>query len=312
MYINSFCSISTAGILNPQSHTKDILPLTMPKAVCPEPEYKDLIPPMQLRRMSKPARLGVAAAKLCIQSYNQFMPTSIHVGTAYGMLDDSENFLKRILDQEEQMLNPTAFIQSTHNTVSGQIALSIGCTAHNMTYVHSGHSFESALLDAALFLENVPKNENILVGSIEECTDTSYAILKRFGVYNEDNIAGEGAHFICLSNEKQTGSLAQLKAFGMFKATDKIILAAEIEDFVNIHKNDTVTNDLFLHGLAEAPDVPLFSNAIPYQPFSGKYATMAAFGLIYGCMKLLESEAENCWVLNGFGAYYSILLLSKP
>jgi 3-oxoacyl-[acyl-carrier-protein] synthase II len=309
MYINSFCSITSAGIINQYSTTEDLQPLNAAKVLIVEPDYKDLIPPMQLRRMSKPIRTGVAAAKLCMQSHHNFMPGSIHVGTAYGMLDDSEIFLKKILEQDEQMLNPTAFIQSTHNTVSGQIALSIGCTAHNMTFVHNAHSFENALMDVSLFLNEIDDNDNILVGAVEECTDTSYEILKRFDVYDSTNIAGEGATFFAFSKNKQKESLAKIEAFEIFKAQDTSTLEISITNFKEKHGSSA--DDLFICGTDSNLSKTIFNNAETYQQYSGKYATMSAFGLGYACMKLKESGKERCWLLNGFGNCYSLILLSK-
>ena len=52
----------------------------------------------------------------------------------------------------KNILTPTSFIQSTHNTVGGQIALGLECKGYNFTYVHASISFESALLDAQLQL----------------------------------------------------------------------------------------------------------------------------------------------------------------
>ncbi len=49
-----------------------------------------------------------------------------------------------------------------------------------MTYVHRGLSFESALLDAMMKIEE--GSENILVGAIDEMTETSYIIQQRLGL----------------------------------------------------------------------------------------------------------------------------------
>lgn len=310
MFINSFCSITSAGIFDPYCATEDLQVLQAAKTSATEPDYKDLIPPMQLRRMTKPIRIGIAAARLCMQSNQNFMPRSIHVGTAYGMLEDSENFLKKMIEQEEQMLNPTAFIQSTHNTVSGQIALSIGCTAHNMTFVHKGHSFENALLDASLLLDEADENDQVLVGAVEELTATSYAILKRFGVYNEGgDTAGEGATFFGLSGNKQNESIAAIKALELFKTSDTAVLEANINRFTEKHQGNR--EDLFIKATDKNLDNTLFEHAGNYQSYSGKYATMSAFGLVYACLKLKESEQQHCWLLNESGNHYSIILLSK-
>lgn len=313
MYINSFCSISPAGVLVPASLPTSLQQAMSPRASCLEPDYKELIPAMQLRRMTKPVRTGVAAAKLCLQQADAAMPDAIHVGTAYGMLQDSENFLQKMIAQEEQMLNPTAFIQSTHNTVAGQIALSMGCNAHNMTYVHKAHSFESALMDAALMLEDHPGYQ-VLAGSVDECTDTSYDILKRFGVYGEQNTAGEGATFFALSAKAQNNSIACITAFDMFTASGPVALAAFVTDFLRDKALATDPGDLLLNGI---PDFDLSAtpfaknNIIPYKQYCGDYPTAVSFALALATLKLATNQTARCWILNGFGRHYSIWCLDK-
>ena len=83
-----------------------------------EPDYAKLIDPKVIRRMSRIIRMGVAAALECL---NGATPDAIITGTAYGSLEDTTVFLKRMIDNKEEMLTPTAFIQSTHNTVGAQI-----------------------------------------------------------------------------------------------------------------------------------------------------------------------------------------------
>ena len=58
--------------------------------------------------------------------------------------------MNALMDNREQMLNPTAFIQSTFNTVGAQLALLLKIHAYNVTYVHRGLSFESALIDGII------------------------------------------------------------------------------------------------------------------------------------------------------------------
>jgi len=308
LYIHSFCAISPAGMLNASSHSSAAQTAQGPKAACKEPDYKELIPPMQLRRMSKPVRTGVAAAKLCMKTYSDFMPASIHVGTAYGMLDDSENFLRRMMDQDEQMLNPTAFIQSTHNTVSGQIALSVGCTAHNMTYVHRAHSFENALLDAALMLPELDEDALMLTGAVEECTNTSFAVLERFGVYNEHQAAGEGAVFFCMSGSHREDSVACLQHVEMFNAADDDTANVLLDALLNRYNAEE--HDLFLQS-GDATHAA-FKDTEDYSRYCGKYATMSAWGLAYACLRLRESGLKRCWLLTRFGNQYSLTVLHNP
>ncbi|WP_118972782.1 beta-ketoacyl synthase chain length factor [Taibaiella koreensis] len=310
MYINHFCSISPAGMLVPGVPVATLQQPGPGKAACAEPDYKELIPPMQLRRMTKPVRTGIAAAKHCLGTE---IPGSIHVGTTYGMLQDSEQFLQKMIDQEEQMLNPTAFIQSTHNTVSGQIALSLACTGHNMTYVHKAHSFESAMMDAAMMLAAQP-GEMVLAGAVDECTDTSYTILERFGKYKTGDIAGEGAAFFTLSAHAGADSSAWLRAFDMFVADDDAAVAAQLARFQEQHQLAINHNDILLinaPGLKNAPDICSGIETIDYRRYCGAYPTASSFGLALATALLNEKRTGRCWILSGWGDHYSIFCLDS-
>src|ERR1700712_1574232 len=159
-------------------------------------------------------KMGVAAAKDCLNKANIEMPGAIITGTALGCMEDTITFLTRIVEEHEELLPPTAFIQSTHNTVAAQIALMLKCHGYNNTFVHKGISFESALLDAVMLLKEGDA-DNILVGGTEEMTDTAFKILTRLGLYkrwplsnldliktkSNGTIGGEGATFFVLTNK---------------------------------------------------------------------------------------------------------------
>ena len=82
-----------------------------------------------------------------------------------------------------------------------------------MTYVHRGLSFESALLDAMMKIGE--GSENILVGAIDEMTETSYTIQQRLGVL-KGIAAGEGAQFFLLSREAGEHPLAEIQGIETF------------------------------------------------------------------------------------------------
>lgn len=63
------------------------------------------------------------ASALAMKDANVESVDAIITGTGLGCIEDSEKFLKSILDNKEEFLTPTSFIQSTHNTVGAQIAL---------------------------------------------------------------------------------------------------------------------------------------------------------------------------------------------
>lgn len=264
---------------------------------------------MQLRRMTKPVRTGVASAKLCLQQAGLSQPNAIHTGTAFGMLEDSENFLQKMITQDEQALAPTAFIQSTHNTVAGQIALSLGCNAHNMTYVHKGHSFESAVLDAQLMLQDNP-GFTVLAGAVDECTDTSYDLLNRFNVYEAGTAAGEGAGFFLLSGKASATSLAQIRAFDMFSAADETEARQQVQAFFTRYGIIPESTDLLLNGSPLAASLFADADMVAYKNYCGEYPTASAFALGLA-VQYISAGRNRCWILNRSGRYWSVWCIEK-
>lgn len=76
------------------------------------------------------------------------------------------------------------------NTIGAQIALLTGNHSYNNTYVHRGFSFESALLDAALLLQE-GEASTVLAGAVDEMTPALHAILGRMGCWEKPPPAKE-------------------------------------------------------------------------------------------------------------------------
>ena len=149
-----------------------------------DPGYKDFIPADQIRRMSRIIRMGIASARICLKDAGDPMPDAIITGTGFGCLEDTEKFLGTMIRNNEEFLTPTSFIQSTHNTVAGQIALQLKCHNYNFTYVHRGFSFESALIDAITQI-SLGNFHNALTGGMDELTQSSFSIMERFGLWKK-------------------------------------------------------------------------------------------------------------------------------
>ncbi len=311
MYINSFCSISPSGTLTNSRPYGSLTPIEGDRAYCDEPDYSGLIPPMQLRRMTKPVRTGVAAAKICLQEGGIGQPGSIHVGTAYGMLLDSEVFLQKMIEQDEKMLTPTAFIQSTHNTVSGQIALSIAANVHNMTYVHRGHSFESALLNASLLLQE--EGGNALVGAVEECTDTSFHILNRFPRCRNSAAIGEGAAFFQLRADCDQHSLARIEGCSTF-VTGEAGIDDQVRHFLEANNLSIAASDHVYAGYDRALLIQDFAecNTVHFKDFCGSFPTASSFALALTLLALQqEQQLQRCWIINQTQDYWSIMAIGR-
>jgi len=115
-----------------------------------EPDYTQHIDPRQLRRMARIIKMSVAASSSAMADAGFAQLDAIVTGIGLGCIEDTQEFLRTVITDNETLLSPTAFIKSTHNTIGGQIALLGNHYCYNMTYAHRAFSFESALLDGML------------------------------------------------------------------------------------------------------------------------------------------------------------------
>ncbi|MBT8295081.1 MAG: beta-ketoacyl synthase chain length factor, partial [Gramella sp.] len=222
LFVNGMASISAqpAEIFNddePISYSENILQAL-------DQNYKALIKPMMLRRMTKAVKMGLYCSRKALMEAKVENPDAIMVGTGQGCMQDTEKFMEKMLESGEGLLSPTAFIQSTHNTVSGQIALDLNCKGHNLTFTQNSVSFESALIDAILQVQQDEMN-NVLVGGVDETSKefTGFQYLdgqiKQENIYNLDllysestgTIISESAAFFSLGSQKLPESYAELK-----------------------------------------------------------------------------------------------------
>lgn len=302
MYIKAAAGISPQIsfehiIQAPESYTGNRLK-------CAEPDYSKLIDARMIRRMSRIIKMGVAAAKDCLQQAGITNPGAIITGTAYGCLADTELFLSKMVENNEELLTPTSFIQSTHNTVGAQVALMLKCHNYNNTFVHRGFSFESALLDAVSLLKE-GTIEDVLVGGVDEITDTSHALLSRFGIYKTGNassiqlidnpskgtIAGEGSAFFVLANTTTGNDYAKFEGIDtLYKPSDVEEVSHFINNFLNRHNlkaadidvlltgnNGDINNDKIYTSLSQSIFKGITNQ--PFKQFCGEYPTATAFAL---------------------------------
>lgn len=212
-----------------------------------EPDYKSIIANATLRRrMSRIIKMGVACGLECIESLPSEKVHAIITATGLGCLADTEKFLNTIIENKEQLLNPTPFIQSTFNTIGAQIALLRRIYAYNMTYVHRGLSFESALLDGMMRIDE--GDENVLVGAVDEITPASHTIRQRLGLLKGIR-AGEGAQFFLLGRQPSAGAAAELAGVSTFIRTKSAQEVSErIRYFLQKHRLTLEDIDWFITG----------------------------------------------------------------
>lgn len=321
VYINSASCISVQDTLN-ENILQNLTPensSNIIKAI--EPNYKEFIPPAMIRRMSKTVKMSSIASHYALKEAGIEKPDAIIVGTGMGCSQDSEKFLKNVIDNQEEFLTPTFFIQSTHNTVAGQIALGLQCHAYNFTYVNTSSSLEFSLLDAQLQI-NDGEAENVLVGSTDEQTARTMELYCLNNTIKKETdlpanylnsntngvIWGEGASFFVVGKDKTESSYAKLKNI---QISNKVELN-EVQDFIqNFLTQNNLSNhdiDAVILGFSGDADSDMYytkamdlfpdSSQLYYKHLSGEFNTASGFSTFIACHILKEQQIPEIMMIN--------------
>ncbi len=164
-----------------------------------DPSFKEYISPIEARRMGRILKRALATSKEALKAAGCDSVDAIMTGTGFGCIENTEFFLDALSNEGEQLLKPTYFMQSTHNTISSLVAIQTKNYNYNASYAHKGISFESALNDAWLQFR-LGKIDSAMVGCHDEMTETFYRIMKKGGVMGQDDErCGEVAVSVVLS-----------------------------------------------------------------------------------------------------------------
>ncbi|MBL4745643.1 MAG: beta-ketoacyl synthase chain length factor [Flavobacteriaceae bacterium] len=301
-YINGMGCVSAQESTNFETLLDLFKELKEPVVKVHKPTYKAYIKPAMIRRMASGVKNSVVAANIALKEADLSNPDAIITGTGMGCLIDSEKFLKKLIENKEAFLTPTSFIQSTHNTVGGQIALALKCNAYNMTYVHNATSFEIALIDALLMIQE--GEESVLVGGVDELGDYTTELYRLLGQIKEEKslsngilksnsigtVFSEGASFFALGNKKSKNSYAKLIDVQIIDTCTQEEIAKKATSFLATNNLTVAEIDVVVLGINGDKDFQdfysgfqqtLFKNTqqLYYKHLSGEYNTASAFGL---------------------------------
>lgn len=145
-----------------------------------DPNFRDWLNPLESRRMGKILKRALVTALKVMQDSGIHQPDAIITGTGLGCIENTELFLGQLCREGEEMLKPTAFMQSTHNTISSLIAIHCRCHGYNTTYSHKHLSFDTALLDAFTQMQLGDISTALVTGN-DELTPSWFSILRRTG-----------------------------------------------------------------------------------------------------------------------------------
>ncbi|MEP6735176.1 MAG: beta-ketoacyl synthase N-terminal-like domain-containing protein [Chryseolinea sp.] len=347
VYINGIGTLSAQPPWNKEEVISVAKAYSGDKVSCVEPDYSQYLDVRQLRRMSRIIKMGMAAGIDALKEANLKVLDGIITGTSYGCLEDTGIFLSKMIENKENALNPTPFIQSTHNTIGSQIALMLQCQGYNQTYTQSGFSFENALVDAIMSIaEN--ENQSILTGAIDEITLTSHNILRRFNMFRsvtnslalfeikgKGTIQGEGAAYFVLSGVARPDAVELATVNMLFQPTvdalregiitcvDSAQVTMEDIDLVIVGKSGDTELDVLTDGLTSE----LFgkSTIARFKHLTGEFPTSSALAMALACRivqaqripdVIVERDGQrspkNVLIYNPyFGAYHSLIMLKS-
>ncbi|MCL2072522.1 MAG: beta-ketoacyl synthase chain length factor [Marinilabiliaceae bacterium] len=292
---------------------------------CVEPLYKELINPIQLRRMSRILKMGLGASTICIQNLPESKIDAIIVGTGLACILDLEKFLFTVLEGNEQSLSPIPFINSTHNTVAAQIAFMHKITGYSNTFC-GADSFDSALADAILLL-NEDANQ-VLIGGIDEYSE--YHFFMNSEEHDLKNAQfGEGAIFFILEKELKDNSFAQLIGVHSFLTKNKKcnnnlfeIIKTEITLFLKKYELELTDIEIFVSGkngncfsddiydILQRDFFP-HSDTLQFKHLCGEYMTSTAFAMEHTARHLSNCTEKYALIYNHFNLVNHSIILMK-
>lgn len=247
-----------------------------------EPDYKEVIANANLRRrMNRMLKMGTYAAMKCLADTDVDMMLT---ATSLGSISDTEKMLDTIYSSGETLGNPTAFIQSTFNTLAGNIAQLKSTHIPNVTFVNRGETVANALRYAQVKLSC--DADNILYVSSDEKTELSETVLKKFHL-SANGMYGEGSTAMILSSEK-TGALAEI----VFSKCGIDVMSALKE--LGMPMEDVEILD--------------------YKRWCGEYATALAFGVALAARMLefgLFEGKTHVAIEHRYGHEISVVVLRK-
>ncbi len=206
---------------------------SMHAALCAGDDLSRWVPPAAARRMSRPSRLAVAAARMAIDQSGiddiAADDTAVVMGTAFGPGEFTERLLRGILADPETA-SPFLFTECVANAPAAEIALVCGARGPNITVTQREAGPLIAIARAADEIAS-GRSRCALAGSVDEMTPVMHAALDRFRALTRGSaprpfdrerdgfLAGEGAATVAMESVDTASArgsriLAKVRAWG--------------------------------------------------------------------------------------------------
>jgi len=278
--------LSEAWMTAPVEHTE-------PYVRSLDPNFRDWLNPLESRRMGKILKRALVTAQKVMHDSGVQQPDAVITGTGLGCIENTELFLDQLCREGEEMLKPTYFMQSTHNTISSLISIHDHLHGYNTTYSHKSVSFDSALLDAFTQLR-LGDIQTALVTGNDEMTPSYFNILQRAGYVGQPGqvAAGETSVAMMLTTDP-ADALCEIEEVSMSVRGVQQPLAPA--DLLVLGTNGVPQNDQLYREVAQhMPGVETFE----YKRLFGESYTVSGLGVYAAAHLLSQGRAGRVLFVN--------------
>ena len=265
------------------------------------PAFREYIAPNEARRMGNIMKRAIVTSLKVLKETGINHPDAIITGTSIGSLNYTEKFLDDLVENGEESLSPTYFMQTTHNTVSSTISIFTATHSYNTTYSHGGISFELALKDAWMQL-NLGQISNALVGGHDEMVESYYELLRKTGYVGVEGMVpcGECAMSMMLNKQVSPDNLCELAGVSIFRMKSVQNICKQLEALVEKANIKVETIQMVMTGVNGNPEndrlyQPVLDELFPqaehlqYKQLFGENYTVSALGL-YAAAHLMKKQ----------------------
>lgn len=265
------------------------------------PAFREYIAPNEARRMGNIMKRAIVTSLKVLKETGINHPDAIITGTSIGSLNYTEKFLDDLVENGEESLSPTYFMQTTHNTVSSTISIFTATHSYNTTYSHGGISFELALKDAWMQF-NLGQISNALVGGHDEMVESYYELLRKTGYVGVEGMVpcGECAMSMMLNKQVSPDNLCELAGVSIFRMKSVQNIRKQLEALVEKANIKVETIQMVMTGVNGNPEndrlyQPVLDELFPqaehlqYKQLFGENYTVSALGL-YAAAHLMKKQ----------------------
>ncbi len=193
-------------------------------------EISTNLPARAVRRLKRLPRIALAlAAAAQDDSAGAAKPDAVFMGTGWGALSETYDFLNRLRETEEQFPSPTDFVGSVHNGPASQIAIMYNASGANITSSGGDYSFEQALLTADLSADD--SDQPIFVIGADEGHPELSILFDQSIICNQnytnskDTPLADGGGGFCLTKNSRARGITISPAFYQSSVSTNVIEA---------------------------------------------------------------------------------------